>query len=218
MTNEKIKRDTFEYFFTGKLPENKPKMIWDYFNERIDNPDCLAYEIMPYGVLWQDAFPSVFFDAFLNKIVPLKLWLLDDNTPDDKELNIHNSHVKNKFPKGTKKELKDFVLNGGSFTHTNLIIFEDNLILLGKIESEDNTFGLNQYMFMLLEIYDKYGGQLGRFETEDTPEQVAQSIVNTLEDPEFWSGSDLECDPLKPRYTELPIGFLQGHLSYQMYR
>lgn len=199
----------------------KKKEIWDYFDENIEYPTEIAHNPIPYGTVW--AYVSAtFLNGFINYVNPIKWWLIDRYSSDNEDIGEIKVSYKNKGKnewlnfKGTKGGLKDLVLSGKiEIPHIKLGCFHDDVFLLAEIKSElDDKVG--RYMFFGFD-YDVSDCIIGKFETEDTKEEVIQSIVNSMEkEKEENKGMTVEdgFDYGLINYTELPISLLRGWLSF----
>lgn len=178
------------------------KTIWQYFDENIEYPRKLALDPIPYGTVWTYV-SSTFLNGFINYVEPIKCYVIDRYTSDDKNVG-DKEYI-------TKGDLKKKIIAGElDVYHTDLSSFEDDIIMLADIGEKGH------YMFFWFDM-DVSDCSIGRFKTEDTKEDVIQSVVNWLEQEKkenaeqvikesFDSGI---CD-----YTELPLSFISGWVKF----
>jgi len=200
----------------------KKKTIWDYFEDNIDYPSQVAHKLLPYGTVWCYV-SSTFLNGIVNYVKPINCFVLERYTRADEDIGDRNFRVCNKgeFGKwhkweGTKKELIEaFTAGEIELCHTDMSCFGDDIALLAEIEANEAD-GKGRYMFFWFDC-DVSDCCIGRFETTDTKEQVAQAMVNWLdESKEGNKGKIVEegCDNGIVNYTELPISFLKGWLEF----
>lgn len=168
------------------------KTIMDYFDDEVDYPSDVALNPLPMNTLYC-YISSTFLDGFINYVTPLKVFVLD-RYEDDKTEEI----------KTIKYEV-----------HRKLSCLGDDIIILAKIESEDEP-AINRFMFFWFDM-DVSDCQIGRFETTDKPFQVFEALNNWLElEKEKNSGKRFQemYDNGILNYHELPLSFLNGWLSF----
>ena len=191
----------------------KNKKIWDYFDDSVDYPREVAHNTLPYGTVWS-YISATFLNGFVNYVKPISVFVLDKYTMQDENISDRDVNIfdKGKFGnwhkwEGTKGGLIEAIKSGEKETyHTQLNWFGDDTILLSEIETDEKD-GKGRYMFFWFDL-DVSGCCIGKFETTDAKEQVVQSVVNWLED------CKLEDDNEIKNYTEIPISFLGGWISF----
>jgi hypothetical protein len=118
------------------------RKIFDYFEDRVEFPKNILDHILPTNVLWE-YMDATFLNGLINHCKPLAVYQLDRYTPDSETLKTEFELITNslnvKFSK-TKSILRDLVINEEiEFDHTNLSVFKDDIIILGEIESNEDT-------------------------------------------------------------------------------
>lgn len=198
---------------------NKNKTIWDYFNDNIEYPREVAFNPIPYNTVW--TYISVtFLNGFINYVNPIKCYLIDRYTPDNENINSVKYQIEDSYEwltfDGTKGELKDKILKEEiKLYHTELSCFSDDIIILSEIEHNEKD-GLNRFMFFWFDM-DVSDCSIGRIETNDTKEEIIQSLINWLEqNKEENKDRNIEesFDNGLMNYTELPLSFLKGWLKF----
>jgi hypothetical protein len=198
------------------------KNILDYFDTSIDYPHDIAHNPIPYGTLWCYV-SSTFLNGMVNYVKPISCFVLDRYTADDEIVGGNDFTVctKGDFGKwhiwnGTKRELINVIASGEKEVyHSDMHCFNDDIMLLTKIEIDQDD-GNGRYMFFWYDC-DVSDCCIGKFETTDTKEEVIQSIINYLEYcKEENRGTVIKdgCDNGVVNYTELPISFLKGWISF----
>jgi hypothetical protein len=176
--------------------------IFDYFENFEEYPTNVVDNPIPYGTLYS-YISSTFLNGFINYTEPIKCYLIDRYTPDDEIITVPNI-------KGPKKELKEKVLSGEiDCFHTDLDCFEDDIIILSKIQN-------NKYRFFWFDM-DVSDCSVGKFETTDSQEDVIQSVVNWLDDCKSKNKGRIVENNLDNgiiNYTELPLSFLKGWIKF----
>jgi hypothetical protein len=165
--------------------ENKTKKIWDYFEEKIEYSKDIAHNPIPYGTVWTNV-SSTFLNGFINYVKPIACFIADRYTDPDtligNDLSVCNKGEFQKWHKweGTKKELIAKISSGEKEVyHTKLNCFEDDVIVLAEIESEEGKKG--RYMFFWFDR-DVSDCSIGKFETSDKKEDVIESVINWLDE------------------------------------
>jgi hypothetical protein len=204
-----------------KFNMEKKKTIWDYFEDNYEYPKEIAHNPIPYGVVWTYV-SSTFLNGFINYVKPIKCYLADRYTSDDENISDRNIDYQNNGERdwfkfnGTKKELKEKIVSGKfEMYHTKLDCFGDDILILSEIETEENET-INRYMFFWYDM-DCSDCSIGKFETTDTKEQVIESMVNFLEKCKYENKDSVIKDGLDNgiiNYTELPLSFLRGWVSF----
>lgn len=165
------------------------KIIFDYFDDNIEYPKTIASDILPYGTLWEYVSFTL-LNAFINHVDIIAGFVVDRYTKRDGKAELIESSI--------KKE-----------KHANLRIFNDDVIVLGRIYS-------NKYMFFYFD-YDVSDCMIGRFETDDDTEVIVQSIVNWLEECKVRNTGYTMTEHTESGridYMQLPYEFFIGWLSY----
>ncbi|MCK9416139.1 hypothetical protein M0Q97_05725 [Candidatus Dojkabacteria bacterium] len=196
------------------------KIIWDYFNDEIQYPKEIVHNPIPYGTVWTYV-SSTFLNGFINYVNPIACFVIDRYTADDVE--IENVILCNKGDilcnwydwKGSKKELTDAIVSGEKkMHHTNLGCFDDDIIILAKIETENND--TNKYIFFWFDM-DVSDCSIGKFETNDIESDVIQSVINWLDKCKLENmGNNIEeyIDNGIINYHQLPLEFIKGWVSF----
>lgn len=163
--------------------------IFDYFGDEVEFPENIAADVMPYGTLWSYV-SATFLNGFINYVDILAGFVIDRYTKRDGKAAQIEAAIKTEV-------------------HTNLRVFKDDVIVLGRI-------GKGKYMLFYFD-YDVSDCMIGRFETDDKEGVIVQSIINWLESEkklhdgyamtEYAESGILD-------YTPLPNDFFTGWLSY----
>lgn len=189
------------------------KKIWDYFDDRIEYPDDIAENILPYGTVWE-YISSTFLNGLINYTEPIAWYVIDRYNSKD---NIINNNVFNKNEdfnwydwEGTKEEYINTIINEKISTyHTDLNSFEDDVVILSKISK-------NGYMFFYFDR-DVSDCCIGRFETDDKENDVIKSVENWL-DKEKNNNKEHSVEEYVDNgiinYTKLPLSFLRGWVKF----
>lgn len=164
----------------------KNKTIWDYFEDNIEYPSEVVHNPLPYGTVWS-YISSTFLNGFVNYVKPISCFVLDRYTADDEEIGDRNLTVCNKgeFGKwhkwnGTKRELITAICSGDKeMCHTDMSCFGDDITILAEVET-DIEDGKGRYMFFWFDN-DVSDCSIGKFKTDDSKEQVVQSMKNWLD-------------------------------------
>lgn len=183
------------------------KTIMNYFDSTQTYPENILHEMLPYGTLWE--YVSVdLLNGFVNYGKPLKICVCDRyRTPDYRLDNEYNC---------TKIELISKIQNNElTLFHTNLRIFNDDIILLQKFDASykqmhdmceiddveyDELRNMGHYILYWFDC-DTSDCMIGKFRTTDSEEKVIESFDNYIKDLEF------EC-------YNLPLNFLNGWLKF----
>ena len=196
------------------------KIIWDYFDDIVEYPNDVAHNPIPYGTAWC-YISSTFLNGFINYVKPVTYFVIDRYTARDEKVGEITLYDKDKSIqynwKGTKARLISIALSGKKEIayHTDLRCFCDDVIILGEIEDAPKD-GKRRYMFFWYDL-DTSDCCIGKFETNDTEAEVIQSVRNFLEECKNKNrGKVVEenYDNGIIDYTELPVSFLKGWLSY----
>lgn len=183
------------------------KEIWNYFNENIEYPKEISHNPIPYGTVWSYV-SSTFLNGFINYVRPIYCCVIDRYTPDDEEIKYNDFN-------GTKKELLDLILsNKFDIHHTKLNCFQDDIIILARILTENND--LDKYMFFWFDM-DCSDCCIGKFETNDSEDTVIESIKNWLNREKRENHGftvQVNRDNGIINYHELPITFISGWVSF----
>jgi hypothetical protein len=141
----------------------------------------------------------------INYVKPINCFVLDRYTPNDENVGD-----------GTKKELINAIISGKKeMYHTNMKCFNDDIILLAEIENDQNDYK-GRYIFFWFD-YDVSDCCIGKFETNDTKEEVIQAMKNWLDESIEENKDKIveeNCDNGIINYTELPISFLRGWVKF----
>lgn len=189
------------------MENTKIKTIWDYFEDNIDYPNNIMENPIPYNICWSYV-SSTFLNGFINYVEPIKVFVIDRYSSNKEEVTCEQF-------KGTKRELKDKIISGDIKPfHTDLGCFNDDIMILAEFEHEKDE--LNHFIYFWFDC-DVSDCVIGKFKTEDTKEQVIQSLVNFLEQRKE-ENKDFEIEEHMDNgilnYTELPLSFLNGWLKF----
>ena len=184
------------------------KIIWDYFQDDMEYPKNIIDNPIPYGEVWTYV-SSTFLNGFINYTDPLACFVIDRYTSPDKE------EIQFKEFKGMKKDLIESILsNDFKMVHTKLNCFDDDIIILGKIDSNDELF--NSFIFFWFDM-DVSDCSIGKFKTSDSEEDVIQSVINWLDNEKEFNKDSEFCPGLDNgiiNYTRLPLTFLKGWMKF----
>lgn len=199
------------------------KVITDYFDDEIIGSTNIVHDPIPYGTLIT-SISSTFLNGFLNYVEPISVFVLDRYSPSNKILTDKDFNVYNKYGgftewhkfEGTKQELINSIVSGkkGMF-HTKISCFSDDIILLAQIPINEPD-GKGRYIFFWFDS-DVSDCTVGKFETTNSKEDVAQSVINWLnraKQENLHKTVQPGCDSGIINYTELPVSWLQGWLSF----
>lgn len=140
------------------------KEIWDYFSDEIEFPKEVAHDPIPYGTIYQ-YISATFLNGFINYVEPIATFVIDRYEPRDKKIEMIEA-----IRSGEEK-----------IRHTKLDMFEDDVIVLGRIPTETTKNDVNRrYMFFWFDkdVSDCF---IGRFITDDPEEEVIRSVRDWLE-------------------------------------
>ena len=192
-------------------------MVMKYFSDNVDYPNVLNGEILPDGTLWSYV-SSTFLNGFINYIRPVKCYLMNryrdwDEVREDGDLKCHfrspeNNKWEDKIFK-TKEELYQFVIkNTSGLMHTHLDIFNDDILVLGKVRDTPN-----KYVFFWFDR-DVSDCCIGIFNTEDSEEVVIDEFRKYAME----TGAKLQQRYLNKvngcAASELPVEFFQGWVKF----
>lgn len=183
----------------------KNKNIWSYFDDNVEYPKDVAHNTLPYGTIWC-YISSTFLNGLVNYVKPISCFVIDRYTSP--QTVISNEH-------GRKSELIKSIIEGKKVYHTNLHMFQDDFIILSKIENEEND-GKGRYMFFWFDC-DVSDCCIGKFETEDDIETVKNSVKLWLDERKFENKDlnfEVDMDNGILDYSELPVSFLSGWLKF----
>ena len=180
----------------------KLKNIWDYFEDSEDYPSEIVHNPLPYGTVWC-YISSTFLNGIINYVTPISCYVIDRYTADDEV-------VREGF---TKRELINSIVSGENH-QVNLHCFQDDIIILAKIKTNEKDDG--KYIFFWFDC-DVSDCCIGKFETEDSQKDVINSVKNWLDERKE-ENKDFSIQPNMDNgilnYTELPLSFLKGWLSF----
>jgi len=189
----------------------KTNFIDKYFHNHEDYPQDVCGNILPLGTQWS-YISTTFLNGFINYVEIKSAWVLnryqdwDDASHDNLvKVNImrepNNTGTWEDFI-GTKREVYEILIQPGRTFHSKLDNdFKDDMIILSKISD-------NKWMFFWFDR-DCSDSCIGRFETEETNEQV-------IKDFDEWA-STLMMDEYKYDSGEgpkqLPLHYFTGWLK-----
>jgi hypothetical protein len=196
------------------------KKIWDYFEDNIEYPKNIADNPIPYGEVWTYV-SSTFLNGFINYVKPIGCYVVNRYTEETEDISDREVSIcdKGKFGNwhkfsGTKKGLIDLIVSEEKEVyHTRLNCFADDIIILAKIETESDEE--NKYIFFWFDS-DVSDCSIGKFKTNDSQEEILNSIENWLKETyaDDKTGHEASHDELSSGYHKLPLSFLQGWISY----
>jgi len=199
------------------MQEINKKTIWDYFHDNEDYPSDIAHNPIPYNTSWCYV-SSTFLNGFINYVKPINAFIIDRYKLRDQDITDRKASVKKEGEwinfTGTKQELiNKLVSKELSMYHTKLDSFGDDFVILAEIETSEQLKG--KYMFFWFDM-DCSDCSIGKFETEDTPELVSQSVREWLN-----KESSQNSEPPNENsdngifgYTEIPVSILNGWISF----
>lgn len=130
------------------------KTIYDYFTYEVEHPTVTKGEILPFNTMYLEVDTN-FLDAFINNC--------------EKHMIVYSlDYYKTKDEK--KDIIMDINMNGYQNVHTKFSDIQDDIIIVSKIE--------NGYMFFWYHLSGRC--DIGRFTTNDTYEQIEDSIINWM--------------------------------------
>lgn len=193
------------------------KKIWDYFDDTIEYPKNVIDNPIPYGEAWT-YISSTFLNGMINYANPISCYVVNRYRKEDDMVQASVCD-RGKFGnwynfKGTKKELINAIISGDKEVyHTKLSCFEDDIIIVAKIEddySDDN----NKYIFFWFDM-DVSDCSIGKFKTTDSEQMIICSVENWLTE-EFTKNKEHEerHEADSPGYYKLPLSFLKGWISF----
>lgn len=181
-------------------------LIWEYFDDLIDYPKDIADNPLPFGTLYQYV-SATFLNGFINYINPLYCFLLDRYTSPTENIKSKEAFMERGCNQlyvdydGTKGDLLNKILKDDyEWYHTTLDIFQDDIIILGKLPNTDDGY---IFFWFDMDVSDCF---IGRFKTDDKVEEIYLTILNALE----------ESQDKKTifGYHELPKSFLTGWIKF----
>lgn len=132
------------------------KTIFDYFENDIEYPNVCDGIILPFNTLYSEV-SSNFLDAFINGCEQhIICYTLDYYREDIIE---------------KRKLIDDINVYGYSGTHTKVSKIQDDVFIISKID--------DGYMLFWYHLSGRC--DIGRFTTNDTIEQIEDSVINWLE-------------------------------------
>jgi hypothetical protein len=102
--------------------------------------------------------------------------------------------------------------------HTELNCFRDDIVILAEIEAEnyDSNNKPNKFMFFYFDE-DVSDCCVGKFKTNDSKEEVIQSIINWLEREKLNNIGEIVKEHTESgiiNYIELPLSFINGWVKF----
>jgi hypothetical protein len=171
----------------------------DYFDRfDVDYPRGIALHPLPWGQLWRYVSDS-FLNGFINYVQVRRAFLLSRyrrwNDPSER---------------GTKAEMFALATQPDSFVHTDLALFEDDILILGSITGPDDRPVPGRWMYFWFDR-DVSDCCVGRFVTQDDDATVLERFRRHceaigLEMSQSYLG---QAEPAR----ELPLHFFQGWIS-----
>lgn len=180
------------------------KSIWDYFEIQEDYPQEVVHNILPYGTIWC-YISNTFLNGLVNYAKPIKCYILERHSDNNKQVRISSISPKLKYS-GTKNELinkiNSFELK---FHEASLRIFNDDVIILSEIPTTLND-DINRYIFFWFD-YEVSDCCIGKFETNDSEEDVKETLYNWLESCRVENKGIIN-------YKELNVDFLKNSIQF----
>jgi len=156
----------------------------DYFTQEVEYPDDVASNPLPLNVWWS-YISSTFLNGFINYVDPIKVFVLDRYTrwtDDVDEISIREppgAFQWSKF-KGTKEKVLELASEEGRVFHASLKMFDDDVVVLSRPKKSRNGHQPGGYVFFWFDC-DVSDCCIGRFETEDSEEDVVAAFVEWVE-------------------------------------
>jgi hypothetical protein len=179
------------------------KNVLSYFDREVEfTSDLVATDPFPLGTLWPHiSLPLL--NGMINYVDLKKAYLLDKATSWDEIVASFQFRApaggidwQNSSPM-PKKEAFALACEKGRMYHTNISMFEDDVLILAK----DRTGKQWWFFWFTMDVGDCC---IGRFVTDETDEEVLKSFLRFVEEPMGdWTG-----------FHELPIHFFEGWLSF----
>lgn len=193
---------------------DKKENIWDYFDDTVEYPKDIAYNPIPWNVVWT-YISSTFLNGFVNYVNPIACYVVNRYTKEDDKLDFNNLLESGERFNGTKKELIDNIISGNYKPyHTDLSCFEDDIIILAEIKDDrNNEKGVNKFMFFWFDM-DVSDCSIGRIKTEDYKEFVVESLENWLTKEFKENKNHEENHEDENGFHKLPLSFLKGWLKF----
>lgn len=192
------------------------KKIWDYFVDTIEYPKEIIDNPIPYGEAWTYV-SNTFLNGFINYCTPIACYVVNRYTPETEDISDNKVYIRkhddtksNEFV-GTKKELIDlFIQDKLDIYHTTLSCFSDDIVIIAKVEERES----NKYIFFWFDM-DVSDCSIGKFKTDDSQEQVIESVENWLTE-EFKNNKEHEAEHTieSSGYFKLPLSFLSGWIKF----
>jgi len=196
------------------------KKIWDYFDNHIDYPNNIVDNPIPYGTLWSYV-SSTFLNGLINYVNPIGCYVVNRYTEETADISDRKVCICNKGKfvnwynfEGTKLELINALISGEKeIYHTNLSCFEDDIVIIAKIENELDEE--NKYIFFWFD-YDVSDCSIGKFITDDSQELILNSVENWLKETYVDNKTCHETfhDEESSGYHKLPLSFIKGWVSF----
>lgn len=197
------------------------KNIYDYFDECVTYPQNQVHNMLPYNELWEYTSYTL-LNYVITQTTPIKVFVVDRYRGHNEELSTHLKDA----PTITKIELIKKVQNDKELAYyiSNLDIFKDDIIVLSTIEAsynewEDEYKDYNHFCFFWFDR-DVSDCVIGKFRTEDTEEQVIESLYEMLKNaaPNFKPNDVFDPEPNIDGgvcgYHELPVEFAKNYASF----
>ena len=197
------------------------KKIWDYFDDEVEFPKNIVDNPIPYGETWEYV-SSTLLNAFINYVKPIACYVVNRYTKETDDITESKVSVcdKGKFGnwekfEGTKKELIDSIVSGDKeMYHTDLSCFDDDIIIVARVEDEEFFENNGKYIFFWFDM-DGADCCIGKFKTDDSEENIIDSVENWLEE-EFVKNKNHEAthDDNSSGYHKLPLSFIKGQVKF----
>lgn len=179
--------------------------MMDFFHTEIKYRNPSFGEILPFGVLWT-YIDSTFLNAFINYVSPVCCFALDQYHHPHTEVTAKCWDLQGKqiVFSGAKIELiRNIQESVFRFMHTELSMFKDTCVLIGKIPNGTVT-NLGEYIFFWFDP-DVSDCKIGRFQHKEETKIMKELKIEleTLRRQEDITG-----------YYQLPTNYLRGWVKF----
>lgn len=188
------------------------KNILDYFDKVVEFPTEQIINPFPFGELWHYV-SSTYLNGFVNHITDvIAVFQIDRYTAEAEivKTSYTNELSGSTYFEGTKQELRDIVRQDiAKFSHTDLNMFADDIIILGHISS-------NNYVLFYYDC-DVSDCKIGKFKTSDSVDDIRQSIINYLDKEKSYNEDCVVIENMDNgiiNWCELPKSFISGWVSF----
>lgn len=167
-----------------------------YFEDEIMYPQYLADTGMEYGTLYMYVNYE-YLNVYIKHVKPIYCLVLERYKNNDE-------YLENSF--FTKSERISILNNSsGKKFHDNLNSFEDDVIIVAQIPTEDNIKNKYMYFWFDRDVSDCF---IGKFITDDNLDNIKENILNSLKE------GNLSEAGTENRHIELNIDVLSSWLYF----